>query len=108
MSPGKPINQNNKGNNMKTKATPIAEIDGDTGMYRVTYQWCKGGLILGKLFDGTSEGFDKALAFARSVTGHPSVFCEVPPNSKSAIQFEPGTGIRLQRTKQECHRCQRR
>lgn len=84
---------------MKVKVHPIAEIDGDTGRYRVVYQFVKGGMITGRFFDGTSEGFDAALAFARTITQKPSVFCEVPKEAKSAIQFEPGTGDRLDLSK---------
>jgi len=63
---------------MKSKLNPIAEIDCDTGKWRVVWQWTRGGLIQGKFFDGTDAGFEEALKFARTISKNPPVFSEVP------------------------------
>lgn len=73
------------------KTLPLAEIDCDTGMYRVVYQLHNGGLVIGKKFDGTKEGFIEALKFAYSITRNTHIFCKIP------LEIETSEVVRLSR-----------
>lgn len=63
---------------MKTKFQPIAQVDCETGCWRVVFQFCAGGMIAAKLFDGTESGYAAAMAFARSITDRPDCYAALP------------------------------
>lgn len=63
---------------MKTKFKPIAQVDCETGMWRVVFQFCENGMIASKMFDGTESGYNEAMKFAHSITDRPDCYAALP------------------------------